>query len=195
MYTACAHDYFCGGGGYFDCAADYHAEAATNATRDEALALDAALEGYPADIQAEVRAANVSSTSAAAMADELLAAQSTGGDGDDVPEWAIALIAVFAAFGLGCCCAAVFLAKREKVRRHQWADALPHRPPHPHPHPHRHPHPHPHPRPHAAGRSARLHQHGGGDGDGHQVGRRLKMHDRLPEPEPRSARRLRFTTV
>jgi len=22
MYTACAHDYFCGGGGYFDCAAD-----------------------------------------------------------------------------------------------------------------------------------------------------------------------------
>jgi len=114
FWTACQHDLFCGGGDFFSCAADYRSEEAAR----EAEALDAALAPFAAHIQDEVRAANISAAAATVMAQELQDAE----DKEDLPEWAIVLIAVLGGVGLCCLLSVCVLVSKEKAGKPMFVD-------------------------------------------------------------------------
>jgi len=74
--TACANDYFCGTGDFWECSADYQADIRAKTIADEAAALTAALQNYSSEIQAEVRnVTGITAAGAAAMAQDLAEAR------------------------------------------------------------------------------------------------------------------------
>ena len=112
FYTACKDDLFCanagGGNGYFGCAADYREGVAAA----EAEALTKALEGYSAEIKAEVRAMNVTAAEASVMAAALAAAEA---EAATIPDWAIAIIVVLGVAFVLCMFAVFIIVSREKA--------------------------------------------------------------------------------
>ena len=113
FYTACMDDHFCAaagesGGSFFGCAADYREGVAAA----EAEALTKALEGYSAEIKAEVRAMNVTAAEASVMAAALAAAEA---EAATIPDWAIAIIVVLGVAFVLCMFAVFIIVSREKA--------------------------------------------------------------------------------
>ena len=113
FYTACMDDHFCAaagesGGSFFGCAADYREGVAAA----EAEALTKALEGYSAEIKAEVRAMNVTAAEASVMAAALAAAEA---EAATIPDWAIAIIVVLGVASVLCMFAVFIIVSREKA--------------------------------------------------------------------------------
>ena len=113
FYTACMDDHFCAaagesGGSFFGCAADYREGVAAA----EAEALTKALEGYSAEIKAEVRAMNVTAAEASVMAAALAAAEA---EAATIPDWAIAIIVVLGVAFVHCMFAVFIIVSREKA--------------------------------------------------------------------------------
>jgi len=99
-FRACAEDRFCGGGDYFQCANDFHA--------DEG--------GYRARLDALQRNETRTAARAAELAAELERerAQNRSNDDDSLPGWAIALIAVGGVLAIGFGACALFMVGQEK---------------------------------------------------------------------------------
>ena len=113
FYTACMDDHFCAaagesGGSFFGCAADYREGVAAA----EAEALTKALEGYSAEIKAEVRAMNVTAAEASVIAAALAAAEA---EAATIPDWAIAIIVVLGVAFVLCMFAVFIIVSREKA--------------------------------------------------------------------------------
>jgi folate receptor len=117
--TACASDYFCGEGDFWACSADWKANATARAAQAEAEALSAALLPFPEDIRAQVRGMNVTSATAASVAQDLVDAREEAnrkidGAKNEMPPWAVVLVVALVVIFLLVTLFATYVIRKEK---------------------------------------------------------------------------------